>query len=130
MCRRSIPALSSTLFCGYFAVEHVGATYRLPTAIGTLFITNSGNAAHDSKPALELFAGIDLAGKKVLADKAYSCDKERGAEVCIPDKANFRMKHAFDAELYKQRNKSRALFSTNQELSTRCFSFRQISSLF
>ena len=47
---------------------------------------------------------------KVLADKAYSCEKirnqleERGAHVCIPDKSNFKMKHFFDSELYKRRN--------------------------
>ncbi len=29
---------------------------------------------------------------------------EHGAVACIPDKANFRIKHAFDSELYKQRN--------------------------
>ena len=64
----------------------------------------TGGQIHDSEPALDLFAGIDLAGKKVLADKAYSCEKirnqleERGAHVCIPDKSNFKMKHFFDAE--------------------------------
>ena len=59
---------------------------------------------HDSQPATALFASIDLAGKKILVDKAYSCDKirnqleERGAQICIPDKSNFKMKHFFDAE--------------------------------
>lgn len=72
-------------------------------------ILTGGNIA-DSEHALDLFAGIELVGKKVLADRAYSCDKirsyleERGAEVCIPDKINFKTKHSFDAELYKQRN--------------------------
>ena len=70
----------------------------------------TGRQIHDSEPVFELFAGIELKGKKVLADRAYSCDKihnyleERGATVCIPDKTKFKMKHAFDAELYKQRN--------------------------
>ena len=65
---------------------------------------------HDSEPALDLLAGVELANKKVLADRAYSCQsiryhlEKRGATVCIPDKANFRIKHDFDAKLYKRRN--------------------------
>ena len=49
---------------------------------------------------IELFVGIKLSGKTILADCAYSWDKVRsylesgGAKVCIPDKA----------DLYKQRN--------------------------
>ena len=65
---------------------------------------------HDSEPAISLFDCVELDGKTVLADRAYSSDKirsyleERGALVCIPDKSNFKVKHEFDAELYKQRN--------------------------
>ena len=89
----------------------------------------TGGNIHDSETAIELFDNVDIEGKKVLADKAYSCQsirdylEERGAKVCIPDKSNFKMKHNFDSELYKRRNKSRAFFSTNQELSACCFSF-------
>ena len=78
-------------------------------------ILTSGNI-HDSQPAIELFDGIDLYAKTVLADKAYSCDKirdyleEQGAVVCIPDKSNFKAKHTFDADLYKQRNKVERFF--------------------
>ena len=85
---------------------------------------------NDSDRALELFAGVDLTGKKVLADRAYSCDKIRallhshGAVVCIPDKINFKVKHEFDAELYKQRNLVERFIPTNQELSSHCFSLR------
>ena len=70
----------------------------------------TGGQIHDSEPVIELFAGIKLSGKAVLAERVYSCDKvrsylERGvAKVCIPDKANFKVKYSFDAELYKQRN--------------------------
>ena len=48
--------------------------------------------------------------KKILADKAYSCEQirlflaEHGAVACIPDKTNFKIKHDFDSELYKHRN--------------------------
>ena len=70
----------------------------------------TGGQVHDSEPALALLSGIELGGKKILADKAYSCSQirvflaEHGAFACIPDKANFKIKHDFDSELYKQRN--------------------------
>lgn len=75
-----------------------------------LNVVLTGGQIHDSEPVFELFEGIKFSGKVVLADRAYSCDKvrsyleQRGAKVCIPDKANFKVKHSFDAELYKQRN--------------------------
>ena len=70
----------------------------------------TGGHIHDSEPALAIFADVELSGKNVLADRAYSAQSIRdylekhSATVCIPDKANFRTKHDFDAELYKQRN--------------------------
>ena len=70
----------------------------------------TGGHIHDSQPALDLFSGITLAGKTVLADKAYSCEHfrffiaEHGTVACIPDKVNSKVKHDFDAQLYKQRN--------------------------
>ena len=70
----------------------------------------TGGQIHDSELALSLFADVDLSGKNVLADRAYSSQSIRdylekhSAIVCIPDKANFRIKHDFDAELYKRRN--------------------------
>ena len=76
----------------------------------------TGGNIHDSEPAIELFDNVDIAGKKVLADKAYSCQairdylEKRGADVCIPDKSTFKTKHDFDSELYKQRNKVERFF--------------------
>ena len=70
----------------------------------------TGGQVHDSEAAVALLKGIKLKGKKILADKAYSSEQirffiaEHEAIACIPDKANFRIKHAFDSELYKQRN--------------------------
>ena len=70
----------------------------------------TGGQVHDSKPVLELLGNFNLVGKKILADKAYSNEPirlflaEHGAIACIPDKANFKIKHNFDSELYKQRN--------------------------
>ena len=72
-------------------------------------ILTSGQV-HDSEKAIELFAGIKLTGKKVLADKAFGSEYIRdylarhGASVCIPDKVNAKIKHDFDSGLYKQRN--------------------------
>ena len=70
----------------------------------------TGGQIHDSEPAIELFKSVALNGKTILADKAYSCEQirvfiaEHGAVACIPDKANFKIKHTFDSELYKKRN--------------------------
>ena len=70
----------------------------------------TGGQIHDSEPALALLNGIKLKGKTILADKAYSSEQirvfiaEHGAVACIPDKANYRIKHDFDSQLYKQRN--------------------------
>ena len=70
----------------------------------------TGGQVHDSELVGALLKGIKLKGKTILADKAYSCEQirvfiaEHGAVACIPDKANFRIKHDFDSELYKQRN--------------------------
>ena len=75
-----------------------------------LNVVLTGGQVHDSEEVTALLKGIKLTGKKILADKAYSCEQlrvflaERGAVACIPDKANFRIKHDFDSELYKQRN--------------------------
>ena len=70
----------------------------------------TGRQIHDSEPAIDLFTGVNLIGKTILADKAYSCEhirsylEEHGAVGCIPDKVNFKVKHEFDKELYKHRN--------------------------
>ena len=75
-----------------------------------LKVTLTGGEVHDSEKAIELFAGIKLTGKKVLADKAFGSKYIRdylarhGASVCIPDKVNSKIKHEFDSELYKKRN--------------------------
>ena len=37
----------------------------------------TGGQIHDSEPALELFSGFKLGGKKILADKAYSSEHIR-----------------------------------------------------
>lgn len=73
------------------------------------FMLSAGNV-NDNLIALPLLQGLDLKNKAVLADKAYSTTKIReylekqGAKVCIPDKANAKVKHEFDEELYKKRN--------------------------
>ena len=75
-----------------------------------LNVVLTGWHVHDSEAVIALLEGIKLDGKKILTDKAYSSEQirffiaEQGGVTCIPDKANFRIKHDFDAELYKQRN--------------------------
>ena len=75
-----------------------------------LKVVLTGGQIHDSEAVGALLNGIKLKGKTILADKAYSCEQiriflaEQGGVACIPDKANFKIKHDFDSELYKQRN--------------------------
>ena len=96
----------------------------------------SGGHINDSDKALELLAGIDLTGKKVLADRAYSCDKIRsyleshGVTVCIPDKVNFKVKHSFDAELYKQRNLVERFFQRIKNYRHIAFRFDKLADCF
>ena len=91
---------------------------------------------NDADKALELFAGVNLVGQKVLADRAYSCDKirsyleERGAIVCIPDKSNFKVKHEFDAELYKQRNVVERFFQRIKNYRHVAFRFDKLAVCF
>ena len=65
---------------------------------------------HDSECAIELLSKVNLEGKTVLGDKAFSSASIRDfiqaqkAQVCIPDKVNSVIRHPFDQELYKARN--------------------------
>ena len=96
----------------------------------------NGGQINDSDKALELFAGVEFTGKKVLADRAYSCDKIRtflhshGALVCIPDKVNFKVKHEFDAELYKQRNLIECFFQRIKNYRHIAFRFDKLADCF
>lgn len=101
-----------------------------------LSVSLSGGHIHDSEPAIELLKGVALKGKKVLADKAYSCDKirdyleEHGAQICIPDKANFKMKHAFDVDLYKRRNLVERFFQRIKNFRHVAFRFDKLAVCF
>ena len=87
----------------------------------------TGGQVHDSEEAVNLLKGITLKGKTILADKAYSSEHirfflaEHGVSACIPDKANFRIKHDFDAELYKQRNIDYRHVATRYDKLAVCF---------
>ena len=101
-----------------------------------LNVVLTGGQVHDSEPALELFEGINLKGKKALADKAYSCEKvrsylqEHGATVCIPDKVNFKVNHDFDAKLYKQRNIVERFFQRIKNYRRVAFRFDKLAVCF
>ena len=101
-----------------------------------LNVVLSGGHIHHSTVALDLLEGIDLADKKVLADRAYSRDKIRsylerhGAVVCIPDKKNFKVKQSFDAELYKQRNLVERFFQRIKNYRHVAFRFDKLADCF
>ena len=91
-------------------------------------VSLTGGNVHDSEPAIALFEGVDLGGKTVLADKAYSCDKIR--HVCIPDKSNFKVKHNFYADLYKQRNLVERFFQRIKNFRHVAFRFDKLAVCF
>ena len=101
-----------------------------------LNVVLTGGEIHDSEPAIDLFAKIELNGKKILADKAYSCDKirsyleEHGAQICIPDKSNSKEKHAFDADLYKRRNLVERFFQRIKNFRHVAFRFDKLAVCF
>ena len=70
----------------------------------------TGGQIHDSECAIELLSKVNLEGKTVLGDKAFSSERIRDfiqsqkAKVCISDKANSVIRHNFDCKLYKARN--------------------------
>ena len=124
----SLLEMDST-FC---KVHQAACSASKTQAIGS----SRGGQIHDSEKAIELLANIDLAGKKVLADRAYSCDKIRsyleshGAQVCIPDKVNFKVKHDFDVELYKQRNLVERFFQRIKNYRHIAFRFDKLADCF
>ena len=70
----------------------------------------TGGDVHDSECAIDLLSDVEIEGKAVLADKAFSAEYIRSfiaahnATACIPDKSNAVVRHDFDKELYKRRN--------------------------
>lgn len=89
--------------CSGFEAQAIGASrgdkntkihVLLNERMQLLNVVLTGGQIHDSAPVFELFAGIEFKGKKVLANRAYSCDNVRSyleqleATVCIPDKVN------------------------------------------
>ena len=75
------------------------------------------------------------AGKKVLADRAYSSSfirtfiEQQKATVCIPDKSNFKVTHDFDKELYKSRNIIERFFQRIKNYRHIAFRFDKLSCL-
>lgn len=70
---------------------------------------------NDIQRAAALIAG--LSPGHVLADKAYDADRlhdailEAGATPVIPPKRNRRVQHAYDRDIYKERNRIERFFN-------------------
>ena len=86
----------------------------------------TGGDVHDSECAIDLLSDVEIEGKAVLADKAFSAEYIRSfiaahnATACIPDKSNAVVRHDFDKELYKRRNIIERFFSAYKEISAHC----------
>lgn len=70
---------------------------------------------NDIRRADDLIEG--LSPGHVLADKAYDADRfhtsilKTGADVVIPPKRNRRLQHAYDKDIYKERNRIERFFN-------------------
>lgn len=95
-------------------VSRGGKTTKIHALVNEHFqlvgVELSGGNIHDSEIAIKLLSKVTLAGKKVLADKAFCSEEIRNfisqekAGACIPDKSNAVVTHEFDEALYKARN--------------------------
>jgi putative transposase len=90
----------------HVATEALGLPIRL---IGTPGQRNDIALAHDLVDGIEADA--------MLADKGYDADHliervvEAGIDVVIPPKRNRKVQRAYDAELYKERNRIERFFN-------------------
>ena len=70
---------------------------------------------NDMAPACDLIDG--LAAENVLADKAYDADRlfqkviDQGGDPVIPPRRHRKRQHAYDKDLYKERNRVERFFS-------------------
>ena len=95
-------------------VSRGGKTTKIHALVNEHFqligVDLTGGNVHDSEVAIKLLSKVALAGKKVLADKAFCSEdirkyiSQEKAAACIPDKSNAVHRHDFDKELYKARN--------------------------
>ena len=121
-------------------ISRGGKTTKIHSLVNEKFqllnITLTAGNVNDSECAIELLQAVQIEGKKVLADRAYSSSKIRdyieknGAEVCIPDKINFKIPHNFDSELYKQRNIIERFFQRIKNYRHISFRFDKLSVCF
>ena len=98
-------------------------------------ILSAGNI-NDNQKAIELLDKINIEDKTILADKAYGSEQircyieRRGASVCIADKCNSTVKHAFDKELYKKRNLVERFFQRIKNFRHIAFRFDKLAVCF
>ena len=121
-------------------VSRGGKTTKIHALVNENFqllnIMLTGGNVNDSECALALLKPIHIAGKKVLADRAYSSSSIRTfiehqkATVCIPDKSNFKVTHDFDKELYKQRNIIERFFQRIKNYRHIAFRFDKLADCF
>lgn len=121
-------------------ISRGGKTTKIHVLVNEKFqlvkVMLTGGQVHDSECALDLFSNINIAGKTILADRAYSSEKIRnyienhGATVCIPDKSNFKITHFFDYQLYKRRNIVERFFQRIKNYRHIAFRFDKLADCF
>lgn len=121
-------------------VSRGGKTTKIHALVNENFqllnVMLTGGNVNDSECAVALLKPVHIAGKKILADRAYSSSfirtfiEKQKATVCIPDKSNFKVKHDFDKELYKQRNIIERFFQRIKNYRHIAFRFDKLAVCF
>jgi len=77
----------------------------------------TGGQVHDSRAAIDLLSGVDIAGSNILADKAYGAKEirdfitERNAVYTIPPKESCQKTWKCDYHIYKERHLVECFFN-------------------
>ena len=96
----------------------------------------TGGEVHDSKEAVSLLEGLEIAGSAVLGDKAFGTVevltyiRGRGAEVVIPPKSNAVNPWACDFYHYKERHLVECFFNKLKHFRRVATRYDKLSTMF
>ena len=85
-------------------------------------------------PAFDLIDG--LTAQYVLADKAYDADRlyqkiiDQGGDPVVPPRRNRKRQHAYDTDLYKERNRVERFFSRIKQFRRIATRYDKLASTF
>ena len=96
----------------------------------------TGGEVHDSKEAIPLLEGFDIAGSAILGDKAFGTIeilayiRNHGGEVVIPPKSNAKEPWDCDYHRYKERHLAECFFNKLKHFRRVATRYNKLSSMF